>query len=147
MEDFTVREGTVVAIERDMAVVRIEREEDCGGCRSCAMKALCRGRDTGHMDLVASLAGGAAPSPGTRVQVAYRETNPALAALVMFVPSLLGLFFGGFAANRLWHASDGIFLAGCLVGLLAGLAATFVLYRLSSALKPAARLVDGESAV
>lgn len=147
MSEEKIRRGTVIAVEPNRLVVRVEREEeeDCGGCRSCAMKSLCRGRTDGHLDLPVAIPEGMAKSRGDRVTVAYRETNAAVASLLMFLPALLGLFFGGFAANAVFGAGDGIFLAGALGGLAAGLAVTFVVGRVSTALGPVVRLVGGIS--
>lgn len=144
MDDYTIREGTVLDVQPDKVMVRIDKEEDCGGCRSCAVRALCQGRDTGHLDLPLRPVDGVAAVPGGRVRVAYRGANPAVAAVIMFVPALIGLFLGGFIGNRFWSGSDGILLAGCLLGLGLGVAATYGISQLRS-LRPEARLLGGDA--
>ena len=136
---YSVESGTVIRVDGGELVVRIDRSgEDCGGCRSCAMKALCRGRDDGHMDLpVAS--DGAEHSVGDLVKVAYRVANPAVAAGIMFLPSLAGLFLGGFIGHGL-QRGDMYFLAGCFIGLAAGVGVSCLLGRLKP-LKPKTRLL------
>lgn len=141
--DYVLTTGRVVSVRDGEVVVRVERnEEDCGGCRSCAVKGLCRGRDTGHMDLRVDSVGAPLPGVGDKVGVAYRSTNAALAALAMFLPALLGLLFGGLVGYRLADGGDAVFLVGCVVGFAAGLAVSWLLTRSVSSLRPHARLVD-----
>lgn len=144
MDDFTVRDGTVLSVQPDAILVRIDKEEDCGGCRSCAVRALCQGRDGGHLDIPLSPVPGVTAVPGERVRVEYRGANPAVAALIMFVPALIGLFAGGLIGNRYGEGSDGILLLGCLVGLVLGLVVSIVLSKARS-LRPEARLLGGET--
>lgn len=141
MTDFTISEATVLAREADALVVRMDREEaDCGGCGTCAVKALCRGRDGAHFDVRVPVSPDVRAGPGDRVRVAYRGANAAVASLVMFLPALLGVIFGGFAANALVGEGDGVFLLGAAAGFALGVGATFLLARLAS-LRPEARLV------
>ncbi len=143
-EGYTIETGAVIAVAPDHVVVRLEkREEDCGGCRSCAMKNLCGGRDAGHIDLRTPLAAeGDRPETGDAVRVAYRPANAALAAVVMFLPALAGLLLGGLAGYRLGGGDDdAVFVLGCLIGLAAGVGTSAALSRLSPALKPSVRIV------
>lgn len=143
MSDFTIREATVLSVAGDGMLVRVDDEDaaDCGGCRSCAMKSLCRGRDDGHLDLLVPRTGGEGEhSAGDRVRVAYRGANPAVASLIMFLPALAGVMFGGFVANAAFGGGDGVFLAGALGGIAMGIGATFVLARSLSSLRPEIRL-------
>lgn len=129
-ESYEEQTGTVIRVESGRLLVRVDRDDaDCGGCRSCAVKALCRGRDSGHMDLPVSFAGAAPAAVGDRVRVAYRSANAAVASLVMFLPSLAGLFFGGFAWQRLAGRTDRNFLLGCLAGFVLGLTVSFAASR------------------
>ncbi len=148
MDDYTIQDGTILTVEPGRAVVRIEREDDCEGCHTCALKALCRGRESKHMDLPVDTgpdSGAAvAMSPGDQVKVAYRGANQAVAAVLLFLPGLLGLFFGGFLANRWWGGEDMTFLAGCLGGLAAGVLFTFIVARTSRSLRPDVRIVSPE---
>lgn len=144
MDDLTIREGTIQAVEADRLIVRIEREDaaECGGCCRCPMRGLCRGRDSGHMELPVPFTSDNPHRIGDRVHVAYRKANAAVAAAILFVPALAGLFLGGFLANRLWGEGDGVFLAGCAIGFVLGLAVTFVVNRFFPSLKPSVRLVE-----
>lgn len=143
MGESVIRRATILADGPGGLLVRVEREggEDCGGCRSCALKKLCQGRDGQHLDLVVSAAGGSGRAPGETVRVAYREPNAAVAAVVMFVPALAGLLLGGVLAHR-FFPGDAALLAGCGIGLAAGFAVTFILARLLPGLGPSARLAD-----
>lgn len=127
-----LKSGTVMRIVGDRAIVRIERDgEDCGGCRSCAVKALCRGRDVNRMELPVRLDSTRSVHVGDTVMIVYHAGKQGVAALVMFLPSLVGLLLGGFAAQRLFGGEgDGLFLAGAAAGLGLGLAMTFALSRL-----------------
>lgn len=143
MTEATIYDGIVVSVETGRAIVRIRRDEDdCGGCSSCAVKGLCHGRDAGNMDLPVAVGNAADLSPGDSVRIAYRGTNAAVAAFVMFLPALLGVLLGGFAANLLVGDGDGVFLFGVAVGLGLGLLVTFVLARCFAFLKPDVHLVD-----
>lgn len=144
MREETIQDAVVLSVEPERIMVRIDKSnEDCGGCRACALKILCRGKnDTNHLDLPVPVdAASPHPQPGQTVQVAYRAANAAVAAFIMFLPALLGLFFGGFIANRLAGEGDGIFVLGCLAGVVLGLAVTFVVSRASTALRPDIRLL------
>jgi Positive regulator of sigma E activity len=143
-DEYTVESGTIVDVRPGEVVVRIEKSDaDCGGCRSCAMKSLCRGREAGHLDLPVPVpAGGDAPAvEGQRVRIAYRPTNAAVAGLIMFVPSLVGLLLGGLGGYRLGGGSDAILLVGCFAGIAAGIGVSFAISRLSPSLKPSVRLL------
>lgn len=141
MDEYEIRDGSVLSVDGSEAVVRVDREEECGGCSSCAVKALCRGRDVGHLDVPVPLSGGARPAVGDRVRIAYHGSNPAVAAAIMFLPPLVGLFLGGYLANHFRSGSDGYLLLGCLLGIVAGLAGTFLLSRLVRGMRPEAKLV------
>lgn len=148
MEEYTVRGGAVLRAEGNRLVVGMDRMdggEDCGGCGSCALKSLCRGRDVGRMELeVAVEPGTPIPAVGERVRVAYRGADPAAASLVMFAPALIGLFAGGFAAN-LVSEGDAVYLAGAGMGFLLGLAATFAAVRWLPSLRSEAHLRVSET--
>lgn len=143
MDEYTMRDGSVLSVAGDRAVVRVEREEDCSGCGTCPVKALCHGRDTGHLDVAVPLGPGEKVAPGEKVRIAYRAANPAIASLVMFAPPLAGLIAAGLAAHRLWNGSEARLVIGCLAGLAAGTALTFVLSRSLRALRSEARLAGG----
>ncbi|MCC8109068.1 MAG: SoxR reducing system RseC family protein [Planctomycetes bacterium] len=147
MDDYTIQNGTVLTVEPGRTVVRVERGDDnCEGCHTCALKALCRGRESKHMDLPVDTGtdgiASAPLSPGDPVKVAYRGANQAVAAVLLFLPGLIGLFFGGFLANRWWGGEDMTFLAGCLGGLAAGVIFTFIVARTSRRLRPDVRIVS-----
>ncbi len=142
MREETVQDAVVLSVDANRVMVRMAKEEDCGGCHSCALSKLCH-KESDHLDLPVELGIGVQPPrPGETVRVAYRAANAAVAALIMFLPALVGLCFGGFAVNRIWGEGDGLFLAGCLAGLVLGLAVTFAVSRLSTALRPDVRLLS-----
>lgn len=144
MDDAEIKKGIVAAIEPGGLVVRFDNEEECGGCRSCAVKSLCRGRDSGQMELPLSLEREIASgyAIGDRIAIRYRAANPAVTAVILFLPTLLGLSFGGFIANVLFQGGDGVFLAGTAVGIAIGLAVTLAAYHAFPSLKPEIRLAN-----
>lgn len=146
MPDYVVKSATVLAVESAGLTVSAESDDaaECDGCSSCAVKTLCRGRDAGRMELTVPVAAGRLDeyAPGEKVWVAYRGANPAVASLVMFLPGLLGVVFGGFVANALIAVGDGVFLAGALGGLGFGVAMTFLLARTVPALRAEAVLSE-----
>ncbi len=143
--EYEIRDGVVLESAPDRVVVRMDKDEDCGGCRSCAVKGLCHGRTASHIDVALRPDGGAPPrKAGERVRVAYRRANPAVAASILFVPTLAGLFAGGMAANGLIGPGDGIFLAGTAAGVIIGLGITYAFGRWSRSLAPKFRLLDAE---
>lgn len=136
-DGYEKQNGSVLKIETNKFIVRVERDPaDCDGCKTCAVKALCRGKDDGHMELPVPYNGTPPLEKGDAVQIAYRPTNAALAAIVMFLPSLLGLFFGGFIGHWMAGESDSTFLIGCFAGFFLGLALSFILARTIPALRP-----------
>lgn len=142
MSNCAVHAATVMEAGPEGILLRVERErdeEESGGCRSCAMRGLCRGRSDGTFTVAAPPDSGLAA--GDRVSVRYSEANPALASVIMFAPALIGLFAGGFAVGRLTDGGDGMFLAGCLAGLAVGLGVTFLVNRYAASLKPRVRIV------
>lgn len=143
-DEYEVQTGSVLRVEPGRLIVRVERDDsECGGCRSCAVKSLCRGRDDGHMDLPVLFGSGEPPArEGEAVRIAYRAANPAIASIIMFVPALAGLFFGGFVGQWVLGEGDGNFLIGCLVGLVAGLGVSYVLARGVAGLRPDVRLLE-----
>ena len=146
MSEYAIRDATVLAVDSCGALVTVdpETEADCGGCSSCAMKSLCRGQDAGRLDVRIPVADGGQLRPGERIRVAYRGANPAVAALILFLPGLLGVVFGGFAANALAGGGDGVFLTGALTGLAVGTGITYAVSRSVASLRPDAKLSERE---
>ncbi|MDR3077861.1 MAG: SoxR reducing system RseC family protein [Planctomycetota bacterium] len=142
-----VREAVVVAAGAGRLTVSLETEEgEAAGCSGCAMRGLCGplGRKRGRFEMTLDLPAGPTLKPGEVVRVFYQPPNLTLAALVMFLPSLAGLFLGGIAARRWLAESDGIFLAGMLAGFVAGLVLSFVFNRLTTLVRPRADWADFE---
>ena len=140
-DEYTIQKGTVLLADKDRLVVRVEREAEqgCDGCRACAMKSLCKGRDTGQMDLPAAAPAGKTYRPGDSVTLAYKQANAAVAALIMFAPALVGLALGGWMASG---RSDAVLLLGCAAGLALGLGLSWIVSRTAGALKPDVRVVS-----
>lgn len=142
MTDFEIRDATVLEREPGGLLVRVDDNiTECGGCGSCVVKSLCRGRDGAHFDVRVPVPEGRADKIGDRIRIAYRGANPAIASIVMFLPALVGVLSGGFIANAVFGEADYILLLGAFAGLLLGFGATYALARVSP-LRPEVRLVD-----
>ncbi len=139
--DTDIRDGTVVSTHPGRLIVRLQKgQEDCNGCRACALKSLCQDRASGYIDV--EVRSTAAKEPGDAVRVRYHSANPAWAALVLFLPSLLGLCAGGFVAQALVGGGDGVFVAGALIGAAVGVAVTFAMGKYAKATAPEITLVE-----
>ncbi len=143
-ESCTTERGAVLRAEDDALLVRIRRGTDdgCGGCRSCSLNKLCKGGETGHMDLPVKAPEGRAYKPGDELTLAYRQANPALAACILFVPALAGLALGGWIGNAYGNAS---LLLGCGLGFAAGVGLSWGIARRADALKPRIWIVEEEA--
>ncbi len=140
MDDYVSKSGTVIASSPGFITVRIDKDgSDCEGCKTCPMCRLCRGKEVKHLDLPITVPEDSlTPQIGDTVRIGYHSANPALAATVLFVPTLLGLLAGGWLGT--WLGGDGIFLLGCAVGVVAGLAVTYGLSQGTPSLKAEAWL-------
>ncbi|MCC8181257.1 MAG: SoxR reducing system RseC family protein [Planctomycetes bacterium] len=137
------RSGTVVSIRPGKALVRLDVDDDsCTSCHSCALNSLCTSKERGKVEVVVDTDSitGAAIDVGDAVRIEYRPFNRAVAAVILFVPALLGLLAGGWFAAVVWPEQDLLLLAGCAVGLIIGLAITFIVSRLAGGTRPRARL-------
>lgn len=144
MEEGEIRKGMVLSVADGQAMVRLTADdEDCGGCRSCAVRSLCQGKDYGKMDLLLPVPPGLEGKlkAGRDVSVRYIPAHAGFAGMALFLPSLIGLALGGWAGWRLGN-SDAALLAGCAAGLLLGVGATFALNRIVRSLHPYAELLD-----
>ncbi|MCC8190851.1 MAG: SoxR reducing system RseC family protein [Planctomycetes bacterium] len=139
-----IREATVIGWSGGQLLVRVQPEE-CGGCGSCALHAVCGGSDRGF-DLTLAASAATDYRPGDRVRIRLKTANPAWAAAVLFLPALAGLLLGGWAAVRLGYAAALPFLVACAGGLSAGLGVTWTLSRCVSWLRTEARLLAPEAA-
>ncbi len=140
MSDFVSKSGTVIASLPGKITVRVERNNaNCETCHTCPMGKLCHGKEQKHLDLPINVPE-EIPTPrlGEAVRVEYHGANPAVAATVLFVPTLIGLLAGGWLGAAL--GGDGIFLVGCALGVGAGLAVTYGLSQWTPSLKAEARL-------
>lgn len=138
--------GEVVSVDSTGITIRIGMNDSLSECSSmCDACGLCHGKKRRHMDVHVPLSAKRAEySPGDRVMVEYRRRDPALVAVVFFVPPLLGLLIGAGLAKYLWNAGDGGFLVGCLIGLAVGfLIPVFLRQWIRAALSPNAVLVEG----
>lgn len=144
MEEGEIRRGTVLSVADGWAMVRLAVDDaDCGGCRSCAMRSLCQGKEYGKMDLRLAVppALEGKLEPGREVPVRYLPAHAGFAGVALFLPALVGLALGGWAGWRLGNGADAALLAGCAVGLLLGVSGTFVLNRTVRSLHPHAELL------
>lgn len=142
-DSYEKQTGSVIRIEPGRFIVRVERDDsECGGCHSCAVRGLCRGRDTGHMDLPIAFTGEPPARAGEKVTIAYRASNAAVASFVMFLPALLGLFLGGFIGYRMGESGDGPLIIGCLSGFFGGFAVSWLLAKSIPALQPDVRFLS-----
>ncbi len=139
--DTDIRDGTVVSTLPGRLIVRLQKEqEDCNGCRACALKTLCHDRASGYIDV--EVRATAAKEPGDAVRISYHSANPAWASIALFLPSLVGLCAGGFVAQALAGGGDGVFVAGALIGAAVGVAITFALGKFAKATAPEITLVE-----
>lgn len=133
--------ATVVSNADGKMVVRVARpRDDCDSCGSCPLGSLCRGDKDRSVEVTLE-AHGRTEQPGATVQVEWHGANQAHSALLLFVPALLGLCFGGSAAACVWGEGDGVFLAGTGAGLVLGVGLTWVFGRLRVLRGPVVRLV------
>lgn len=139
-ESYTVQKGMVLSANGSNLIVRLDHNPNqaATGCRSCAMKAVCKGMETGQMDLPVAAPGGAEYAPGDEIVIAYKQANAALAAAAMFVPPLAGLAAGGWLLRA---GSDMTLLLGCALGFAAGLAATWLISKKADILRPRIEVV------
>ena len=145
MANGSLREGAILSTGPDRLLVRLEPEEMSGdnrSCRSCLMRATCQDRKSEATEVTVLDPNAAKRRPGERVQLLYIQANSALASAILFLPSLAGLVFGGFIANRLLGEGNGIFLVGSGCGLGLGLFATFAINLFSPSLGPIISLAD-----
>lgn len=137
--------GMVRAVEDGRVVVRMPL--DGGGaelCKtSCEGCALCDRGKVRHLDLLAAVRDGVPPEPGQQVVVEYRRRDPALAAILFFLPPLIGLALGGHILNRFVGGGDWMFLAGALAGFVAGALVSLCLSRFFPRLvRPEAKILE-----
>ncbi|MCL2000649.1 MAG: SoxR reducing system RseC family protein [Planctomycetes bacterium] len=147
MTNCNLREGAVISIGLDRLRVRLDPEaarDENGGCRSCAMRGWCRGRWSGSGEVTVTVTdmNAAKRCLGERVRLHYVQANPALAAIILFVPALVGLALGAFAAAWLFGGEDKVFLIGAGCGFALGLLVTFAINRLSLSLRPIIKLAE-----
>lgn len=142
LDTYERQTGSVLRVEPGRLVIRVKRDEsECGGCHSCAVKSLCRGRDSGHMDLPVSFTGEPPAKEGDTVHIAYKKSNAAIASLVIFLPALAGLIIGGIIGYRMGDTRDAPLIIGCLAGFFGGIGISFVLSKCIPSLRPDVRLV------
>jgi len=114
----TDAQGTVIALEGDEAVVRMDE----AGCGRCHEKGGCGGQNLGRMFCSTSptyrLHNPGGLRVGDRVQVAVADGAVGRAALLAYALPLLCLFAAAFVGRAL--AGEGGAIGGAGLGLLAG---------------------------
>jgi positive regulator of sigma E activity len=119
--EFVMREeGTVLAVEKGMAQVRLVPTHDCDSCCACA--AL-------KQDHVVSVPAIEGLGVGDRVAVEVSVANATAGALLVFVLPLLGLV-GGVIAGTRWRPFK---LSGNADGLVLGILLLVLLFVLAIA--------------
>ncbi|MDR2390939.1 MAG: SoxR reducing system RseC family protein [Planctomycetota bacterium] len=141
MADETILEGIVLSGIRDRLTVRVETPLGVDDCRCCAAKGLCNPEKMERFDMSATIPDAGRLAPGEAVRLACSAPPRYLGPMAMFFPSLFGLLFGGIFANRFLGDGDAKFLFGTFMGLLGGLALSFVLCRQLAVLLPRVRLL------
>ncbi len=117
-EPMVERDGLVVAVQADRALVRFERVAACGACRVAGLCA--SGKDS--RDLPVPVPGGRRLEPGDRVRVGISEASALRATALAYLTPLAGLLAGLLAAAFLGlgeAGAAGLTLSGLAVGLLA----------------------------
>ena len=114
--------GTLLRIEKDMAVVRMEPR---GGCRSCAINTYCRQTGTGIRELRLPL-----PKirikPGDLVAIDTPARSLVTAAFLVFILPLI-LSITAYGLIKSWARDDGLAMAGFfIVFILAELLVAFI---------------------
>ncbi len=122
MEGWVRNIGVVQTIAADEYTVRVPWEKLADSCSSaCAACGLCDRDKQRYYTVTARLGSGATmPGIGDRVLLEFKVRDPWFAAVLFFAPPLLGIFIGSFIASRITGATDGLFVAGALVGFVIG---------------------------
>lgn len=138
-----VRQGVVIRISEDSAWIRIPetaRPMSCG--RECGGCTFCRHDSGNHIELQVEVPEGRRLMVGERVSLEYGEASATWAGLLLFAPTLAGIFLGGWIIGAAGMVDDVAVLAGMGVGAAAGMAATYCLSRLLRArFKPRIRFL------
>jgi len=114
-------EGTVLAVDEDVARVRLDRTHECDGCCACAAMA---------QDRVIELSASEGLHVGDRVAVEVQVANATMSTLLIFALPLIGLVGGVIVGDRyrpfqMSGNADGLVLGVLLLVLFFALAIGF----------------------
>jgi sigma-E factor negative regulatory protein RseC len=113
--DLENQEGIVLAVQDDMAKVKVARHSSCENCGACPgnMAAVLDARNIVHA------------RPGQRVVVEIKQVNMLQAAFVVYMLPLIAIFggvtVGSYLADYLAFAAMPFQFGGGLVGFLAAI--------------------------
>ena len=137
--------GVVRSVEDGYVVVQaaVERAK-ADFCHSkCKVCTHCEKEEDARIDLHVAVEAGERPEAGQEVMVEYERRDPALAAILFFLPPLAGLATGGYILAGILSGGDGMFLVGAFAGFVAGGLLSWGFSRsFPRLLRPEARIVE-----
>lgn len=108
------QEGIVLAVNGDMAKVKVARHSSCENCGSCP----------GNSAVVVDARNVAQAKPGQRVLIQIKEVNMLKAAFIVYMLPLIGIFGGTAAGSYLADYVLSPVLSFQIAGGVAGFALT-----------------------
>lgn len=108
------QEGIVLAVNGDMAKVKVARHSSCENCGSCP----------GNSAVVVDAKNMAQAKPGQRVLIQIKEVNMLKAAFIVYMLPLIGIFVGAAAGSYLADYLLSPVLSFQIAGGVAGFALT-----------------------
>ncbi|MFC1592295.1 SoxR reducing system RseC family protein [Thermodesulfobacteriota bacterium] len=125
-----IKQAHVIAVENGSAIIRVclERQE-CAGCQSCSA-----GQKTpkDSKELVLALQVDEGVRVGDNLEIDLALPDQLLAAILVFVPPMLGMIIGAAGARLLYPASGSAVVIGSIAGFLAGFGLTGLFERMIS---------------
>ncbi len=123
MEGLVRGKGVVLSREDDKLVIRMPADGDESCVSHCETCGLCEKGKKRFIDVYADLTPVTNTlQEGAVVSVEYERRDPGMAAVLFFLPALLGLLIGGFAGAKLSDGNDNLLLlmigGGFLLGAL-----------------------------
>ena len=137
--------GVIRSVEDGYVVVQAAVEGvKADFCHSkCKVCSHCGNEEDTRVDLHIAVEAGNRPAAGQEGMGEYERRDPALAAILFFLPPLVGLAAGGYVLTGILSGGDGMFLAGALAGfVVGGLAAWGFSRSFPGLLRPEARIVE-----
>jgi sigma-E factor negative regulatory protein RseC len=115
-------QGTVIAIEHNKAIIRVEGSD---GCQTCHCKEFCMISGDGSVRITADNPLGA--KDGDLVTVTLSEGRKIIGTAIVFLTPLIGMFLGLFIGSSQSSPAGGVF--GAIIGIAVGLGFLWLLDR------------------